>query len=209
MVTDIISSNTAVGGNVSSTEGVMTNSQTGSYGGQYGYLVDKDGNINLPVIGSVHVEGLTTEDIKDIITKKALVFYKSPVVNVNLANFKVGGLGLLGTPGVRVMTGERVTILDAIAAFGDIQVMGRKDNIMVIRQLPDNQKEIGRLNINSSSIMQSPYFYLKPGDIIYVEPRKAYAATPDLVRQSQVLSYVSIFSTITSAIITIIALSRL
>jgi polysaccharide export outer membrane protein len=137
-----------------------------------GYLVNKNGEIELPIIGKVSVAGLTTFQAAEQIKQKAAVYYKLPTVEVRFSNFKVSALGEVNKPGVYILPNEKVSILDAISLAGDLTIYGRRDNILVIR---DNggKKEVARLNINSSDIFKSPFYYLKQGDVVYVEPIKA------------------------------------
>ena len=137
-----------------------------------GYLVNKNGEIELPIVGTVKVAGLTTFQAAEQIKQKASVFYKLPTVEVRFSNFKVSALGEVNKPGVYILPNEKVSILDAISLAGDLTIYGRRDNILVIR---DNggKKEVARLNINSSDIFKSPFYYLKQGDVVYVEPIKA------------------------------------
>ncbi|ANI88874.1 hypothetical protein A9P82_05950 [Arachidicoccus ginsenosidimutans] len=147
-----------------------------------GYLVNKDGNIEVPVLGAVHVAGLTTDEIKDTITRKAAMLYKDPVVNVRLANFKVTVLGEVTRQGTYIVDGERANVLDALGLAGDLTIYGKRENIMLQRREPDNQVKVVRLDLNNTAMMASPYFYLRQGDVIYVEPTKGKAAATDAAR---------------------------
>lgn len=154
-----------------------TNPQTSNSG----FLVDKEGNIELPIIGKINVYGLTTFQARDTIHQKVATYYKNPVVNVRLGNFTVSVLGEVAHPASYVVPGERVSLLDAIAMAGDLTVFGKRENVMLIRD-SSGHKEFVRFNLNSSEVIKSPFFYLKPGDIIYIEPNKAKVASSDGVR---------------------------
>ncbi len=139
-----------------------------------GYLVNSDGNIQFPVIGNIKVSGLTTTQLKDMITKSLLSkkLLVDPVVVVRQLNFKVSVLGEVGHPTVINVPSEKISLLEALGLAGDITVYGRKDNVLLIRE--ENGKKILRhLNLNSSQLFYSPYYYLKSNDIIYVEASKA------------------------------------
>ena len=146
-----------------------------------GYLVDKDGNVILPLIGKVMAKDKTTDQIRDEIRAKAAEYYKDPVVTVRFANFKITVLGEVARPSTYVMPNEKVTLLDAIGIAGDLTIYGRRENVMLIRD-NNGKKEFARFNLNSSNIFSSPYFYLHQGDVVYVEPNKAKVATTDIAR---------------------------
>jgi polysaccharide biosynthesis/export protein len=135
-----------------------------------GYLVDKDGYVHLPYIGDVLVKDLTTQQVKDLVTQKIAVYFKDPVVNVRFTNFKITVLGEVRNPTTFLIPNENPTIFDALGLAGDISISGRRDNVMLIRTDGGGKKEIVRLNLDSTSAISSPYFYLKPNDVLYVEP---------------------------------------
>lgn len=159
------------------------------------YLVDRNGNIDLPIVGRIQVAGRTTAEVKEIIYSKAKKYYVEPLVSVRLAYFNITVLGDVRSPGTIVAQNEKVSILDAIGLAGDITITGRRDNIMLIREV-EGKKIFVRLDANSSELIQSPYFYLQPGDIIIVEPVKAKsdAATRDTSKE-RLIPY--IFSSVT------------
>lgn len=133
-----------------------------------GYLVDKSGYIELGLVGFVKVGGLTTAEARELIKHKAEVYYKEPAVRVRIANFEVKVLGDVVRPGVFNVASEKATILDIIAMAGDLNLTAKRNNIMLAR-MEGNQTKFVRLDLTSSSIFQSPYFYVQPRDYIYVE----------------------------------------
>lgn len=143
-----------------------------------GYLVDKQGMIELPVAGKIKVGGLTTVEAKEAIRTKALTYYKEPVVNVRIVNFKVTVLGEVLRPGAYLINGEKATILDALGQAGDMTIFGIRKNVVLARRENGQQKMI-RFDLNSTDIFESPYFYLRQGDILYVQPSKGKAAAND------------------------------
>lgn len=147
-----------------------------------GYLVNKEGNIEVPILGTIHVSGLTTDKIKMLIAEKASKLYKNPVVNIRLANFKVTILGEVQNPGTYIINGERESVLDALGLAGDLTIYGKRENLILMRQESSNHKKIVRLDLNNTAMLQSPFFYLKQGDIIYIEPTKGKAAATDAAR---------------------------
>lgn len=164
-------------------------------GGVSGYLVDREGNVMLPLVGKVQVKGKTTDQVREDIRTKASVYYKEPVVNVRFANFKITVLGEVNRPSSYIMPNEKVTILDALGVAGDLTIYGKRENVMVIRE-KDNKKELVRLNLNSSDLFKSPYYYLQQGDVVYIEPNKAKIASTDIAKVRNITVMASILSLI-------------
>jgi polysaccharide export outer membrane protein len=154
-----------------------------------GYLVNKEGMIELPVAGKIKVGGLTTVEAKEVIRTKATVYYKEPVVNVRIVNFKVTVLGEVARPGAYVINGEKATILDALGQAGDMSIFGVRKNVLLSR-LENGQQKMVRFDMNSTDIFESPYFYLRQGDVLYVQPSKGKAAANDgaLLRTYTIIS---------------------
>lgn len=147
-----------------------------------GYLVDKNGEVELPFTGKIKLEGLTTQEARDKITAEVAKQFISPVVSVRFANFKVTVLGEVVRPSTYVMPNEKVNVFDALGLAGDMTIYGKRENVLLMRDTLNDQKEMIRLNLNSKTIVSSPYFYLRPNDIIYVEPRPEKLATIDAAR---------------------------
>lgn len=135
-----------------------------------GYLVDHEGFVHLPYIGDLQVRGLTTGKVRQLVQEKMSVYFKDPVVNVRFSNFKVTVLGEVRNPTSFLIPNENPTIIDAIGLAGDITIFGRKDNVMLIRNKPGGEREVTRINLDSSYSFNSPSFYLRPNDVVYVEP---------------------------------------
>lgn len=168
--------------------------------GVTGYLVDQNGNINLPLLGSVRAAGKTTNALKEEIQTMAAAYYNNPVVNVRLSNFEISVLGEVNRPGTYFIRGERASILDALGLAGDMTIYGRRDNIMLIRQQEEGQ-QIFRFNINDGQVLSSPFFYLQQNDVVYVEPSKAKAAQTDAQRM-QWLSFSASVATVIAVLLT-------
>ncbi|MBS1773701.1 MAG: polysaccharide biosynthesis/export family protein [Bacteroidetes bacterium] len=169
-----------------------------------GYVVDVSGYIDYPVIGKIKVSGLTLRQLKELLADKMKAYVKDPVVEANIINFKVTVLGEVGHSGFIVAPNQKMSILDAIAAAGDIPITGRKDNVLIVRET-EGKREFARLNLNSKSVFSSPYFYLKQGDMIYVEPAR-------IRRQENnefMRVYLPIFTTLLSTALTIFTVTQL
>lgn len=169
-----------------------------------GFLVDKNGVIEIPIIGKVTVAGLTTDQIKNSIYTLSLKYFKDPTIVVRLANFKVSVTGEVLKPGQYIMPDEKETILDAITMAGDLTIFGKRENVLLIRENADGSKTPYRINLKKSNIMSEPYYYLRQNDLIYVEPRKAKSDATDAAQAK----YITIAGSILS-ILLVIATRRL
>lgn len=146
-----------------------------------GFLVDKEGNVEISVVGKIKLEGLTITQARTAIRDKALKYYKDPSVTIRVANFRVTVLGEVAKPGTYTLAYEKVNILEVLGLVGDLTIYGKRENVMLIR---DNKgkKEYVRLNLNDSQLFSSEYFFLKQNDVIYVEPNKAKIASNNTAR---------------------------
>jgi polysaccharide export outer membrane protein len=136
-----------------------------------GYLVNQEGDIDFPMIGKIHLSGLTPIQARDLVAQKLVRFIKSPIVETRLLNYKINMIGEIGRVGPIMAPNHKLNILEAIAAAGDIPITGRKDNVLIIRE-KNGKQEFGRVNLNSKSIFTSPYYYMQKNDIVYVEPNR-------------------------------------
>ncbi len=134
------------------------------------YMVSRDGNIDFPVLGKIHVAGMNTSQLADYIREHVSATVKNPQVKVTLINFKVNVLGEVSAPHTINVTTEKFSIIDALAACGDLTDYGKRDNVIIIREQEDGTRAYQRVNLHDTNLFASPYFYLKQNDIIYVEP---------------------------------------
>ncbi len=139
-----------------------------------GFLVDENGDVLLPIVGKLNVEGKTKTQLCELLRQKLIPFVKDPVVTVRLLNFKVTVMGDVFRPGTIYIPSDRVTIFDALAISGDLQITARRDNILVIRETNGKRKEF-RLNLMNDDSFNSEAFYLQQNDIVYVSPNKVKA----------------------------------
>lgn len=141
------------------------------------YLVSKDGDIDFPIVGKLHVGGMDKSRIEELIQSELCPKYlkEKPTVDIRFMNFRVTMLGAVNAPGVIVSDNERLNILEAIAKAGDLNIKGERERIMLIRTNPDGKREIAILNLNDKNILLSPYYNLQQNDIIYVQPNKSMA----------------------------------
>lgn len=158
-----------------------------------GYLVDKEGNINLAIIGKVKLKGLTTSQARDTIYNKAADYFKSSTIHVQFANFKITVLGEVNKPSSYIIPNERFTIIDAIGMAGDLTIYGNRENVLLVRD-SNGLKTFVRFNLNSKESFQSPYFYLKQNDVIYIQPTKAKVAQTNIARTQTITIVLSVVS---------------
>ncbi|WP_028896551.1 polysaccharide biosynthesis/export family protein [Prevotella sp. HUN102] len=172
-----------------------------------GYLVDNDGYINFPIVGKIHVGGLTKNECEDLIKSKIqpyLARTENPLVAVRTSSYRVTVTGEVNSPGVIPVATEKMSIVEALAEAGDLTVYGKRDNIMLIREDATGEKHNVRLNLNDANLINSPYYYLQQNDIIYVQPQKVKARNAFFGSNSSILfSLVGLASTVSSLLITI------
>ena len=172
-----------------------------------GYLVDGNGDIDFPILGKLHVAGLTRLQLTDMIKQRLIDedLIKDPIVTVQFLNYKVSVMGEVNRPGSFNISGDRITLLEALSMAGDLTIYGRRDRVAVIRE-KDGKRTILMHDLRSSDIFNSPCYYLQQNDIVYVEPNKAKAEQTDINQNKSVgvwLSAASILVSIASLIVTL------
>lgn len=181
--------------------------------GQYlsGYVVDNNGDIDFPVLGKIHAAGLSRwalqEKIVRELTERDLL--KDMVVTIEFMNFKVSVLGEVKKPGTYSIEGDKVTVLEAIAMAGDLTVYGIRDEVYVIRE-ENGERQNFKLDLRSKDIFNSPAYYLRQNDIIYVKPNEVRAGQ-STINQNSVRSislWLSISSLLTSIAILVVNLVK-
>ncbi len=196
--------------NLSISNTIGTNGQlsTGSTGSLQCYLVDNDGNINFPIIGTIHVLGLTKTECENLIKQKVSPYLsatENPVVTVSMASFRVTVTGEVGSPKVIPVSTEKISIIEALAQAGDLTIYGKRDNIILLRENASGQKEAHRLNLNDANLINSPYYYLQQNDIVYVEPNKVKAQNSAIGSSTTIwISVVGILTSLASLIVNIL-----
>lgn len=144
----------------------------------YGYVVNKNGEINLPLVGTMKVTGLTPTQLSATLQQQLLTYLSKPNVYVRIVNFKVAVMGDVMHPNVYNSPGERLTITEALTLAGDLNITAKRDDILLVREI-DGKRVFVPIDITSKKLFESPYFYLKPNDLIYVQPGKLKLATVD------------------------------
>lgn len=168
---NLMSAKTQVASNVANSSSRVASNLTAE-----GYTVEADGNIQFPVLGAIHVAGLTRTEVAAKIKAMLEGVMPNPVVTVTLVNFYVTVIGEVTRPGTYNFPGDRLTLLEALGFAGDLSVYGNREKVMVIRE-ENGGRHVEILNLKSKDIFSSPYFYLKQNDVVYVEAVGAKAKT--------------------------------
>jgi len=167
------------------------------------YLVDNNGQIEYPIVGTITVGGLTKSECEKLILSKIRPFLNEnerPVVTVRMTNYKISVLGEVARPGMFTVGNEKINILEALAQAGDLTIYGVRSNVKLIREDAEGKKQIYTLNLNDASLVSSPYYYLQQNDIVYVEPNKVKA------RNSGIGQSTTLWLTSTSILISLASL---
>jgi polysaccharide export outer membrane protein len=159
-----------------------------------GYLVDKNGEINFPVLGKVKLLGLTKEQATEKMTAEINKNVKNPIVNVKFLNFRITVIGEVNRPSSFTVPSERISLLEALGLAGDMTVYGKRENVLIIRE-QSGKRTVNRVNLSNKSILNSPDFYLQQNDVVYVEPAKLKA-----IQGSSGVFYLSLVTTATTII---------
>ena len=174
-------------------------SNTGGQQRVLGYLVDTNGNIDFPILGEIHVEGLTRMQLTELIKNKLIEgdLIKDPIVTVQFLNFKISVMGEVGRPGSFTISGDRITLLEALSMAGDLTIYGRRDRVGVIRE-NNGKRTILFHDLRSADIFNSPCYYLQQNDIVYVEPNKAKSGQSSINQNNSIGVWVSVISLLTT-----------
>lgn len=172
-----------------------------------GYLVDKDGYINFPVLGKIHLGGLTkdaaTDTIQNILDRE---YVKDPTVNIRFLNFKITLIGEVNRPSTVIILTEKVNIMEAISLAGDLTAIGKRENILIIRE-KDGERKLIRIDLNDKDLLNSPDYYLQQNDIVYVEP-DSFKAVMASSRRPNIQFTISTILGVFSIITVLIALNK-
>lgn len=180
----------------------------GGSGSLQGYLVDNEGNINFPVVGKLHVGGLTKNECQDLIASKIAPYLaktERPIVTVRMSSYHVTVMGEVNSPKVVPVSTEKMSILEALAQAGDLTIYGKRNNVILIREDANGEKSAHRLNLNDANIINSPYYYLQQNDVVYVEPNSVKAKNSDIGQSTTLwFSVIGIITSVASLIVNIL-----
>jgi polysaccharide export outer membrane protein len=163
------------------------------------YLVDAKGMIDFPILGSMKVGGLTRTEVLKMLKDKIAIYIKDPIINIRITNFKVSVQGEVTLPGTYNVVSERITLVEALTMARDLTIHGRRDNILIIREI-DGVKSYNRVDITQADFINSPFYYLAQNDVVYVEPNK------NKVNGAAVGPNTAVLISITSLLITLVTL---
>ncbi len=160
------------------------------------YLVDAMGCIDFPVLGTIRVEGMTRRALTQLLTDRISQDVRDPIVNISFQNYRVTVIGEVRSPGTFTMPSEKTTIFQALSMAGDLPLTARRNNVMLVRETDTGYKYI-RLDLNRSTILTSPYYYMNQNDLLYVAPTRGRvqsgtASTTIVSIVSSALSLVSV-----------------
>lgn len=173
---------------------------------QQNYLVDSKGEIDFPVIGKLQIGGLTRDQLIELLKNKLDPDYiRNPNINIRIANYKISVLGDVQRPGSYTIPNERITILEAIALAGDLNISARRKNILVIRE-EEGKKVQYSVDILSKELFISPVYYLQQNDVVYIEPN--YAKIQSASANSNTSLFISIAGVLISLLTTISIIGR-
>ena len=192
--------NTLIGGGNNSQTG--TNTVNVSSGVSY-FQVNKDGNIEFPIFGTMHVGGMTTGEISKMIQKRMIDegYINDAVVNTKIMSFKVTVMGDVKNPGPQTYQGERLTILEALGKAGDLTNSAYRNNVLVIREENGKRKAYEINLLDNQAVFNSPAYYLQQNDVVYVQPNKSQR-----VKGSTSYTWLSVGSTVVGMIVSIVSL---
>ena len=168
-----------------------------------GFQVDKNGKIELPILGEIKVSGMTRKELEKEIKQRleSGQYIKEPTVIVRFKAFKVAVMGEVGNPGLQDVKGDRITILEALSMAGDLQPTAKRENILVLREV-DGKRQAYTVDLTSGrDVLESPCYYLQQNDVVYVEPNKSIN-----VKGSSALSYLGAGASIISVLASIVSL---
>ena len=162
-----------------------------------GYLVNSDGEINFPQLGRIEAGGKNTLELELYLEELLKEFVQNPTVRVRIINFKFTFEGEVKNPGTYETTEENITLQQAFGMAGGLGIRGKRENILIIRQL-EGERVVKRIDMTKTDWMNTEYAYVKPNDIIYVEPNKPQIASAGFISNiGTVISVISFLTTLT------------
>lgn len=176
------------------------------------YLIDKDGNINFPIVGSIHLAGLTKNQAQEVIVNAIYPKYLKikPMVDVRYMNFRVTMLGAVKSPGIVLAPNERLNIFEALAMAGDLDIRADRENLLLVRTNSDGTREVHRIDVHDKNLLLSPYYNLQPNDIVYVNYNRSGAQDAWQLSQgfTATMAVIGGVSSVTALVISIVNLTK-
>ncbi|NOY47925.1 MAG: polysaccharide export protein [Chlorobi bacterium] len=166
---------------------------------QQTYLIDSNGNIEFPVLGTIKLGGMSRTEATANLKGKLSEYIKNPIVNIRLANFTISILGEVTKPGTYTIQDERISLPQALGLAGDLTIYGRRDNVFLIREV-NGEKKFTKFDLTSVNVLNSSNYYLTQNDVIYVEPNNAKVGQ-SAYNNGVILSVVGILATVAAILI--------
>ncbi len=165
------------------------------------YLIDYNGNIEFPTLGTIHLAGMTRTEATTMLREKIRPYAKDPIINIRLVNFTVTILGEVSNPGTFTIQDERITLPEALGMAGDLTIFGKRKDILLIREV-DGKKKFAKIDLTSISSVNSPLYYLEQNDVIIVDPNNARIRSSNFNQNNAVvISAVGTLATIVAIVL--------
>lgn len=161
------------------------------------YLIDYNGNIEFPVLGTLHIAGMTRIELTNMLKEKISIYAKDPIVNIRLINFTVTVIGEVSRPGTFTIQSERISLPEALGMANDLTIFGERKNVLLIREV-DGRKKFAKIDLTSVNAVSSPLYYLQQNDVIVVEPNNARIRSANYNQNNAVL--ISAIGTLTTIV---------
>jgi polysaccharide export outer membrane protein len=175
--------------------------------GRQTYMVTKAGEIDFPVLGLIKVSGYTQAELEQEMKRLLREYLKvDPVVTVRLMNFRISVLGEVNRPGQYSISKDHINILEVLSLAGDMTIYGKRDDVWLIREMPDGAVKMLSLDISAVEVISSPHFYLRQNDMVYVVPNKVRAQASDV--SPQLGTVISVASFLMSFVSFVLLLAR-
>ncbi|HXJ99145.1 MAG TPA: polysaccharide biosynthesis/export family protein [Gelidibacter sp.] len=161
------------------------------------YLIDYNGNIEFPVLGTLHIAGMTRIQLTEMLKNKISEHVKDPIVNIRLLNFTITVLGEVSDPGTFTIQNERISLPEALGLANDLTIYGKRKNLLLIREV-DGQKKFAKIDLTSVNAVSSPLYYLQQNDVLIVEPNNARVRSANYNQNNAIL--ISAIGTLTTIV---------
>jgi polysaccharide export outer membrane protein len=154
------------------------------------YTVNKDGDIDFPVLGKLHIEGKTRNQLEQFVKEKIIAegYIKDPVVTVQFMNFRITVNGEVSRPGAYDIKSDHITLFEALSMAGDLTIYGKRDNVKVVRE-KNGERTVYQIDLRTASIFDSPVYYLQQNDIVYITPNKYRSNQTNNAGQAQQIGF--------------------
>ncbi|MFN8358252.1 MAG: polysaccharide biosynthesis/export family protein [Spirosomataceae bacterium] len=168
--------------NFANVTGITTSSFPGQTNAQnhqpLGFLVDSSGHVEVPLVGRLHLAGLTLDEANQVVKTAVNKTLKEPAVTIRFLNHKFSVLGEVNRPGTYSLIDDQTTLPEVLAMAGDLTIYGQRSNVLIVRE-ENGVREMARINLLDRNVLNSPYYYIRNRDMIYIEPTKAKATFTD------------------------------